>query len=474
MKNRNAIIGWYVLSDLMASALTWYCLYIFRRVYIDYQPGTFSLLMPLSDRQFWVALFVLPVFWLLFHYITGTYTDLYKKSRLNELSKTLVVSFVGTVIIFFALLLDDLVRKYFDYYLTFFALFALQFLFTFAGRYLILRVVKQNLHKGKVGFATLMIGSSSKANELYEEMKQREESFGFQFTGYLELNGNTKNTLTTELKELGKLVDLESVLDANSAIEEVIIAIESSEHPQLNDIINRLADRNITIRIIPDMYDILSGTVKMNHAIGEAFIEIPPRLLNEWERITKRWFDVVGSIGALMLTLPITIPVIIKIWLTDKHSPFYSQERLGQYGKPFRIYKFRSMYVGAEKSGPQLTDENDPRITTIGRTIRKYRIDELPQFVNVLKGEMSIVGPRAERKFFADQIVKQAPYYRHVFKVQPGITSLGMVKYGYASTVQEMLKRLKYDIIYIENMSIMLDFKIMIYTVLTVLYGRGK
>ncbi len=132
------------------------------------------------------------------------------------------------------------------------------------------------------------------------------------------------------------------------------------------------------------------------------------------------------------------------------------------------------MYANAESAGPQLTTENDTRITPIGRIIRKYRIDEFPQFINVIKGEMSIVGPRAERKFFADQIEKRAPYYTHVFRVQPGITSLGMVKYGYASTVDEMIKRLKYDIIYIENMSIALDFKIMIYTVLTIVYGRGK
>ena len=132
------------------------------------------------------------------------------------------------------------------------------------------------------------------------------------------------------------------------------------------------------------------------------------------------------------------------------------------------------MYIDAEQHGPKLTTDDDPRITPVGKWIRKYRIDELPQFINVIFGEMSIVGPRAERKFFADQIVQQAPYYNHIFKVKPGITSLGMVKYGYASTVEEMVKRLKYDIIYIENMSIVMDFKIIIYTVMTVLYGRGK
>jgi len=472
MKKRTSILGWYVFSDYVASVLAWYCLFLFRKTIIE--GNHFSFKIPFYDNNFWVAMMLVPELWLLFHYLTGTYTDLYKKSRLQELGKTFIVSFFGTIIVFFLLLLDDYVRKYSDYYLTFFLVLSLQFFFTFLGRFIILHIAKQNIWSGRVGFSTLLIGSSQKANELYEEMKKREKSFGFHFTGYLELNGNEKNTLTTELKELGKLADLEKIIDSNADIEEVIIAIESSEHHQLNDILIRLADKNVTIRIIPDMYDILSGTVKMNHTIGEAFIEIPPILLNEWERITKRWFDVIASIFALLVTLPVTAFVALRIKLIDGGPIFYFQERLGQYGSSFRIYKFRSMKINAEANGPQLTSEDDDRITSIGKVIRKYRIDELPQFINVLKGEMSIVGPRAERKYFAEQITILAPHYRHVFKVQPGITSLGMVKYGYASTVEEMVKRLKYDIIYIENMSIMLDFKIMVYTVLTVIYGRGK
>lgn len=472
MKERKQKIWWYVINDYLASGLAWYCLFLFRKTIIEANPFSFTL--PFSDSNFWVAMLIVPELWLLFHYLTGTYFDLYKKSRLQELGKTFIVSFIGSIIIFFILLLDDYVRKYSDYYLTFFVLFAFQFLFTTTGRTLILNYLKKTIRNGKVGFATLMIGSSGKANELYEELKAKEESFGFHFTGYLELNGAKQNTLTKELKQLGNLSTLEKVLDDNPEIEEVIIAIETSEHPQLNDILNRLADRNVTVRIIPDMYDILSGTVKMNHLIGEGFIEIPPTLLNEWERITKRWFDVIASAMAILFTLPVSLYIAFRIWWTDKGPVFYTQERLGQYGKPFHILKFRSMYLNAESNGPQLTSENDPRITPIGRIIRKYRIDEFPQFINVLKGEMSIVGPRAERKYFADRIARVAPYYRHVFKVQPGITSLGMVKYGYASTVEEMVKRLKYDIIYMENMSFMLDLKIMLYTVLTIIYGRGK
>ncbi|HLP49412.1 MAG TPA: sugar transferase [Chitinophagales bacterium] len=472
MNKRKAILGWYVFCDYVAAVFAWYSLFLFRRTIIEGNP--FNLKLPFLDNQFWVAMAIVPLVWLLFHYLTGTYTDLYKKSRLQELGKTFIVSFVGSIIIFFVLLLDDWVRRYSDYYLTFFILFGFQFFFTSFGRSVLLHIVKRNIWSGRVGFKTLMVGSSSKANELYTEMKDKESAFGFQFVGYIELNGSPRNTLTAELKELGKLADLEKIVDESGEIEEVIIAIESSEHHRLNDILNRLADRNVTIRIIPDMYDILSGTVRMNHAIGEAFIEIRPQLLNEWERITKRWFDVIASFFAILITLPVTLFVAIRIKMIDGGPVFYSQERLGQYGVPFKMLKFRSMKMNAEAAGPQLTKENDDRITSIGQTIRKYRIDELPQFINVIKGEMSIVGPRAERRYFADRIVKIAPHYLHIFKVQPGITSLGMVKYGYASTVDEMVKRLKYDIIYIENMGMALDFKIMVYTVLTVLYGRGK
>ncbi|HWB64772.1 MAG TPA: sugar transferase, partial [Chitinophagales bacterium] len=342
------------------------------------------------------------------------------------------------------------------------------------ARQFILYLVKRDIHSGLVGYETLLIGSSQRAEDVYLEMKKKEKSFGFHFIGYLELNGGTQNVMTAELKELGKLDALEKVVHQHPRLEEVIIAIESSEHHRLNDIIIRLADKNVTIRIIPDMYDILSRTVRMNHAVGEAFIEIPPVMLNEWERITKRWFDILASLFAVAVTLPLTLYVALRIWLVDRGPVFYVQERLGRHGRPFKMFKFRSMRKNAEQNGPQLTTENDPRMTSIGRTIRKYRIDELPQFLNVIAGDMSIVGPRAERRYFAEQIIKVAPHYRQVFKVQPGITSLGMVKYGYASTVEEMVKRLKYDIIYIENMSVMMDFKIMIYTVLTVIYGRGK
>ena len=471
MQKKRWLIGWYVVSDYLSSLAAWYCLYMFRKVVIEVQPFHFDL--PFQDHQFFAGLFIVPEIWLVFHYLSGTYTDLYRKSRLQELVKTTLILLLGTIFIFFALLLDDKVRRFTDYYLTFVLLYAAQFTFTFLGRIILLNRAKANLKAKRFAFNTLLIGGNQKATEIYEEFSAKGNSFGYKFVGYIKLNGETQNTLTQELTHLGGIEDLESIVDQHG-VEEIIIAIESNEHHRLNDILNTLADKNVYIRIIPDMYDILSGTTKMNSIIGEAFIEIPPSLLSEWQRITKRWFDVINSVLALFFISPLLVYVAIRIKLSSKGPIFYTQERLGHYGKPFHILKFRSMYTDAEQHGPALTADDDPRITSVGRWIRKYRIDELPQFINVLKGEMSIVGPRAERKFFADQIVLHAPYYKHIFKVQPGITSLGMVKYGYASTVEEMVKRLKYDIIYMENMNIVMDFKIIIYTVLTVLYGRGK
>lgn len=471
MEKRKRLIWLYVVSDYLSSLVAWYCLYLFRKVVIEGQHLDFTL--PFRDSRFFVGLMVVPQIWLWLNYISGTYVDLYRKSRLQEMVKTALILLLGTLVIFFLLLLDDRVRRYSDYYFTFFVLYFCEFSFTFFGRLLLLNSTKTSLRKKKFAFNTLLIGSNQNANEIYEEFSAAGNPFGYNFLGYIRLNGDTQNKLTSELKELGTLRDLEQVVH-QYAIEETIIAIESNEHHQLNDIINQLADKNVYIRIIPDMYDILSGTTRMNSIVGEAFIEIPPSLLSEWQLITKRWFDVIVSLAALIVTSPLLLYVAARIKLGSKGPVFYTQERLGQYGIPFRMLKFRSMELDAEKHGPMLTGDDDPRITPVGKWIRKYRIDEMPQFINVLLGQMSLVGPRAERKFFADQIVLQAPYYKHIFKVKPGITSLGMVKYGYASTVDAMVKRLKYDIIYIENMSIVMDFKIIIYTVMTVLYGRGK
>ena len=260
---------------------------------------------------------------------------------------------------------------------------------------------------------------------------------------------------------MGNIDNLISVIN-DEKIEEVIIAIESHERSKIQEIVVKVKSTNVQIRAVPDILDIISGNVKMSSIFGVPLIEMSHDTMPAWQINVKRLIDSVVSLMAIILLSPTYIVLAICVKFSSKGPIFYCQERLGRYAKPFKIIKFRTMYVDAEKDGPALSSDNDPRITPLGRFMRKVRFDELPQFVNVLKGDMSLVGPRPEREFYIEQIVQRAPHYYSVFKVRPGITSWGQVKYGYAENVDEMVDRLKYDIIYLENMSLYLDIKILI------------
>jgi len=214
--------------------------------------------------------------------------------------------------------------------------------------------------------------------------------------------------------------------------------------------------------------------LKMTNIYGALLLELKSDIMPFWQQAIKRVMDFLISFIAVILLTPFFIFSAIAVKFSSPGPILYLQERVGLNGAIFKIIKFRTMYVDSENLGPQLSSENDPRITKIGRFMRKTRLDEFPQFINVLFGQMSLVGPRPERQFYIDQIVKLEAQYLHLNRVRPGITSWGQVKFGYAENVEQMLQRMKFDLIYMKNRSLSLDIKIMFYTVIIVLKAKGK
>jgi exopolysaccharide biosynthesis polyprenyl glycosylphosphotransferase len=463
----------YIISDILAAVLAWTLFYLYRRWIVEPAKYGYPVEVFHFDSKYFYAIFLVPLYWVLIYWILGAYKNVYRKSRVRELGFTLTVSFLGSIGLFFLLLLDDEVRSYATYRTSFLVLFTLQFVLTYGFRFVLLSRLKYKLKHRIIGFNTLLVGGNQKALKLYRDVEKERYSQGYNFTGFLTIDDEPDAALAGHLPNLGGYKSIPDAVEKHK-IEEVILAIETSEHRRISEILGMLRDCPVIVKAIPDMYDIITGSVKMNYIFGAPLIEITHEVMPAWQRNIKRLIDIIFSLCALVIGLPFFLLIALIIKLGSKGPVFYKQERIGFGGRPFMIYKFRTMYTDAEHQGPQLSSKEDPRITPFGRILRRYRIDEFPQFYNVLRGEMSLVGPRPERRFFIDKIVQIAPHYTHLHRVKPGITSWGQIKYGYAENVEQMIDRMKFDILYIENMSLAMDFKIIVYTVLIMLQGRGK
>ena len=465
----------YLCFDLLAAAISWTAFFVYRKIAIESQLFGIAVPVELNNRYF-LGLAIIPLIWVIFYYITGFYDNIYRRSRLLELGQTMLTSIIGVIVIFFALILDDFILSYKSYYRLFFTLLGLHFGFTYLFRLILTTRTIHRIHQRKIGFNTLLIGSNKKAEKIYKEMLGQQRPAGNLFIGYVGIDNKSKqndSVMEGHLKKLGKIENLNEIIENNN-IEEVIIAVETKDHDRLSETLTVLENRQVTIWGIPDLYDFLSGNVKMNTIYGSPLIKISNGIMPAWQEKTKRLLDIILSLCAIIIFLPVFSVLAIIIKVTSKGPVIYKQERIGRFGKPFNIYKLRSMVCNAENGTPELSSKHDERITKIGSFLRKTHLDEIPQFYNVIKGEMSLVGPRPERQFYIDQIVKHAPHYTHLHKLRPGITSWGQVKYGYASNVKEMLERLPYDMLYLKNISLYIDFKILIYTFMVSIKGNGK
>ena len=465
----------YVFLDIMAAIITWFCFFSYRKFNEPfYQKAEEVYKAMFSDYNFYLGITLIPLSWIMLYMITGTYRSVYRKSRIKELDSIFKNTFFGSIILFFAIILDDHIVDYTDYIKLFVLLFGLQFIITGIFRFIVITITNNAIHAGKLGFNTILVGGGKLAVDLYKVLEKPKQHSGTKFVGFVVANGEDTTEMESYLPCLGSYSQL-SQLIKKEHVDELIIAVGNGQRVILEKIFSVIDEQNILIKILPKTEDYILGTVKNTAIFNEPLIQInldfmPPL----WQKILKRGMDIVLSLIFIVLCSPIYLILCIGVKKSSSGPIIFLQERVGYKGKPFKIIKFRSMYVNSEEHGPQLSSKNDERITKFGLFMRRTHFDELPQFFNVLRGEMSLVGPRPERQFYIDQIVQIAPHYRLLLLAKPGLTSWGQVTYGYAENVNQMVERLRFDMMYIENMSLLVDIKILFYTVVAVLRFKGK
>ena len=468
MNNKRTLRLQYMFFDLAAAFIVWVLFMYFRQIVNDGKLFE-NVQIYIPKYNFFSSLVVYPFFCLFINWLSGIYVQPLNHQKTTILLSTFASSIIISITIFFFLLLDDVVVSYEFYYYSLLVLLGLHFTITFVFRLAIILTVKRNYRKKIWTTNTIIIGTGSNAQKVSKELQRKAERQTL--IGFISEKNRKTATPVPELT-LGNMSQIAMIIEKYH-IEEAIIALDENDEHALFSIINALFRFNIEIHFTARVYEILTGSAKVQEPGISPLVSITSPSMSDWQISMKRFIDVTVSTVALVILSPLFIFFAIRIKTDSKGTVFYRQERIGRYGRPFDILKFRTMYKGAENGIPRLSSSKDNRVTAAGRILRKYRLDELPQFWNVLKGEMSLVGPRPERTYYINQIIETAPYYCLIYKIRPGLTSWGPIRIGYSDTIEKMVERLNYDIIYMDNMSLLIDLKIILQTAEVIFKGKG-
>ncbi len=471
MDRFKSIINTFVF-DCIALLGSWYLFY-----FVRFEMGIVSGQPSQGPAELFFPALVIGIYWLIVFTIFGLYKKLYLTSRFDEILRVGKVTIVGTLILFFVLFIDNLgwnaenINYAKTYTLTYWLVVFLSVSFF---RILVLTGEIRQAKKGKGLHKALIIGIGDTAKNIRENLARNKTS-GMNVIGFVSGEpGQTKVKSVDGIPVLGDLTSLKSLI-VKHQVKDVIVALENEDTEKLIKIVDDIDIPDVSVKIVPGFYHLITGLNQTNQIFGLPLIEVMPDPMPSWEKFTKRVFDIVVSILVLVLASPLFLFLIALIKLTSKGPAIFSQERVGLYGKHFIIYKFRTMYEDAEaRTGPVWATDNDPRITPLGYWMRKMRLDEIPQLYNVLIGDMSLVGPRPERPFFVEQFKKEIPLYSRRLRVRPGITGWAQVKWKYDESIEDVKEKTKYDLFYVENMSLRMDFKILINTIFTVVLGKGQ
>lgn len=457
----------YVVTDWVMSFIAFLIFDIYR---FHFTGDTGSLTDFIFSHKLVVEQLLIPTAMLGIYWLSGYYNQPFNKSRLQEFVTTLFSALINTAAIFLILLINDVRVRRTDNYLMILMLIAVLFIFTYVGRLIITCAATRHFREKSWAIRTLMVGNSPQARAIASQLCSDQSRYGYQIVGFVAIPGESQVDDDSPVYELSEI----STLCRSLKIDQLVMAPEKYDDERELALLYDLYNLHIPLKIAPDTLSFVTSGIHLTDIFGDPFIDLTSPRISDSAKNVKRFADVTFSIIALVLLAPVYLLIALLVKSDSKGPVIYRQTRIGLRHRPFTIYKFRTMRTDAEAKGPQLTSDADPRITSLGKTLRKYRLDELPQFWNVLIGDMSMVGPRPEREFFIRQIVKEAPYYTLVHQVRPGITSWGMVKYGYASNVSQMVERTRYDLIYLANMSTLVDMKILVYTLKTIITGKGK